>query len=315
MAPETRQKKRRLSLFSTIRIRNGGATTSHITLSNTPIDAADSSSDTEDENDEETAQYYLNKMSDDTDRETTTVFGKDVDVWTSFGGTVYAEVTDSVRRKMREEELWGENARDKVEEGGLKRKIAAEKQEDEGGLEKDVEQKKDIPTQSPMTPYPSRDPAATQFHHGSAGIDPLGALNRPIKPIPKRRLPSSTISPHITSSAMRVGIEGASPSLHNLPPGTLGLHHDTKGHSQMMPPPPNLPRPGAPPTPPSPRNHLVPPVRPNRIVSGSFGSFDGSGQGRFDERKYRLGPKEDRKALDQGEKKLDVFKGKPWLRR
>jgi hypothetical protein len=174
MAPETRQKKRRLSLFSTIRIRNGGATTSHITLSNTPIDAADSGSDTEDENDEETAQYYLNKMSDDTDRETTTVFGKDVDVCTSFGGTVYAEVTDSVRRKMREEELCGENARDKVEEGGLKRKIAAEKQEDEGGLEKDVEQKKDIP---------------------------------------KRRLPSSTISPHITSSAMRVGIEGASPSL------------------------------------------------------------------------------------------------------
>jgi hypothetical protein len=125
MTPNTAQKRRKLSLFSTIRIRNGGANTSHITPANTPETAADSGSDTEDEGDEATAQFYLNKMSDDTERKRETVFGDGVEVWTSHGGTVYADLTDEVKRRKKESELWGEEARQKVE-GGLKRKLSAE---------------------------------------------------------------------------------------------------------------------------------------------------------------------------------------------
>lgn len=66
-------------------------------------------------------------------------------------------------------------------------------------------------------------------------------------------------------------------------------------------------------------------VRPNRIVSGSFGSFDGV-PSRFDERAYRLLPKtsvakktgdvkEASKKVKKADGKPDLFKSKPWLQR
>lgn len=128
-APSTPlSKRRKLSLLDTIRVRNGGENTSFLTVANTPPSAREpDGSDTEDEEDEETAQYYLNKMTDDDmDRKTTTVFGEGIEVWKSFGGTVYADYTDGVKRKMREEEVWNEEAMevsclfsrgDEVEEG------------------------------------------------------------------------------------------------------------------------------------------------------------------------------------------------------
>jgi hypothetical protein len=65
-------------------------------------------------------------------------------------------------------------------------------------------------------------------------------------------------------------------------------------------------------------------TRPNRIVSGSFGSFEVEVD-RFDERAYRLGPKTDSgaqtgngekvvKKAKKGDGKPDLFKGKAWLR-
>lgn len=140
MDPSTTGKRRKLSLFHTMRVCNGGASPSHITPFDTPLADIDPGSDTENEDDEETAQFYLNKMADDTNRPKETVFGEGVEVWKSHGGTIYADLTDKVKRKMREEELWGQEAREKVE-GGLKRKVGEEQEEkieiwkakDEGG--------------------------------------------------------------------------------------------------------------------------------------------------------------------------------------
>jgi hypothetical protein len=117
-------KQPKLSVSDAMRARNGGKDGSLLPASASPDDG----SDTENENDEETNQFYLSKMSDDTDRKTETVFGKGVEVWRSHGETVYADLTDKVKRKMREEELWDEEAKMKVETG-LKRKMSDMKKE------------------------------------------------------------------------------------------------------------------------------------------------------------------------------------------
>ncbi|KAL6702841.1 hypothetical protein ACN47E_000868 [Coniothyrium glycines] len=128
------------------------------------------------------------------------------------------------------------------------------------------------PISQPASPLPTitqvplghrtRHPGDSQFHHSSAGIDPLGAHNRPLAGLPSR--------------------------------GRAGRAAG-KGRGRV-------------------------------IVSGSFGSFDGA-VGRFDERAYRMGPGALKRAGGGGEEKekgegegdvskgLDVFKGKPWLKR
>ncbi|KAH7384265.1 hypothetical protein DE146DRAFT_770042 [Phaeosphaeria sp. MPI-PUGE-AT-0046c] len=301
-------KRRKLSLLDTIRVRNGGEDSSFLTVANTPPLARESDgSDTEDEEDEEKAQYYLNKMSDDTERATETVFGKGVEVWKSMGGTVYADLTDEVKRKMREEELWGDEAREKIE-GGLKRKVAtddaAKKSASFAPTKPDIPSVGEVfyhtlpsditcpdlpstnktkfpvppaPSPLPAPAYPIRNPTATQFHHSSAGIDPMGAYSWRIKPLPNRRV-STTISQH-PFPGPGARLWGPLSLLHQ-------QHHQTVG--------------------------LVEQQTVRRIVSGSFGSFEGA-VGRFDERAYRLGVKADNK--ESGEEKLDPFKGRPWLRR
>lgn len=55
-----------------------------------------------------------------------------------------------------------------------------------------------------------------------------------------------------------------------------------------------------------------------RIVSGSFGSFDGRVVSRFDERPYRLVQVNEGKDQEMGDPvpapKPDMFKRMPWLR-
>jgi hypothetical protein len=124
--PSNIGKRRKLALFNTIRVLNGGSDGDLVTPLNTPLEIVeDGGSDTEDEEDEQTAQYYLNKMRDDTDRPKQTVFGEGVEVWKSHGGTIYADLTDQVKRKIREEETWNAEAMATVA-GGLKRKMGEE---------------------------------------------------------------------------------------------------------------------------------------------------------------------------------------------
>jgi hypothetical protein len=75
-------KRHNLPIYATIRIRNAGATTSFLHVSA----LANSGSDTEDEHDEEIAQFHLNRMSDYTDRKTETVFGKGESEVSGFDG-------------------------------------------------------------------------------------------------------------------------------------------------------------------------------------------------------------------------------------
>jgi hypothetical protein len=57
-------------------------------------------------------------------------------------------------------------------------------------------------------------------------------------------------------------------------------------------------------------------TRSNRLVSGSFGSFDEGAPSRFDDRPYRLLPGQlhGDEGEEMTEKKPNPFKGKPWLR-
>ncbi|KAH4295104.1 hypothetical protein HBI02_174560 [Parastagonospora nodorum] len=332
--PSNTGKHRKLSLFNTIRVLNGGSDDDLVTPFNTPLEIVeDGGSDTEDEEDEQTAQYYLNKMRDDTDRPKQTVFGEGVEVWKSYGGTIYADLTDQVKRKMREEETWNAEAMATVA-GGLKRKMGeeADAKIKNWMLEKKTDGK-------PIPPDVNRDPSATRFHFSSAGIDPLGAHARPIKPLPRRsnlpRMGERLVSVGVT------GTSGSAPVPHADPlTGTQPQVRD--GESPPVPASSPSLRRRALPVFRAPREGALE-TRTRRVVSGSFGSFEG-GVGRFDEREYRLGPKkggekletvsEEREDEDGEEnvkenvkekdspkqnvkdgKKPDLFKGKPWLKR
>ncbi|CAO2655405.1 Nn.00g104690.m01.CDS01 [Neocucurbitaria sp. VM-36] len=283
MANPTRppQKRRKLTLPPRpLHLRNGGSANSFIPANSAPYALSPSGSDTEEEDSTDLEQHFLDKMTDDTDQKIQTVFGAGVNVWKSLGGTVYTDLDDGVKSKMREEQLWG-----------TKRKRNDAKGKKGGNDASQVDRLKEVPVvpqgvvtlaqsplpaaaarsplQTPMAtptpmikaltapapaiaPYRPRTPHDTQFNRGSAGIDPLGAYNRPIHPLPAAR--------------------------------QLGAAADQA------------------------------PLR--RIVSGSFGSFEGGRPGRFDERAYRLGQGTGGgEEGEKGEGKLDVFKGKPWLRR
>ncbi|KAF2031171.1 hypothetical protein EK21DRAFT_88305 [Setomelanomma holmii] len=204
-------KRRKLSLNATLRVRNGGSTDSFIP-STAPALNTDDGSDTEEEHNSALEEEYLNRMAEDTDKKVETVFGKDLEVWKSFRGTVYADINDRVKQKMCAQELWTEEKKAKVHVGS-KRKAeeitTSFKDDDEGKKTKGKGKAKKepstpIPAQIPTSPYPPRSPSDTIFHHGSAGIDPAGAHARPLKPLPKRKTAHSTP----LSGLGHVGMEG-----------------------------------------------------------------------------------------------------------
>ena len=360
-------KRRKLELFNTIRVLNGGSDDDLVTPSNTPAEIVeDGGSDTEDEDAadaEETAQYYLNKMHDDTNRVKQTVFGEGVEVWKSHGGTIYADLTDQVKRDIREKETWNAEAMATVA-GGLKRKMGEEadakiqnwmldKKTDGTPIPPDVSHPPpipftytNIPQPIPMPPapplppteaYPNRDPSATRFHFSSAGIDPLGAHARPIKPLPRRAQ-----LPRMGERLIGTGVPGTS-SRDPIPRASLltTTQQVRDGGSPPVPASNPLLRRRALPVFRAPLAGALG-VERKRVVSGSFGSFEG-GVGRFDQRAYRLGQKLETvgeeeenvensvttptkdpvetpvkktlKKAGKDDKKPDLFKGKPWLKR
>ncbi|KAH7377817.1 hypothetical protein BKA66DRAFT_571846 [Pyrenochaeta sp. MPI-SDFR-AT-0127] len=254
-------KRHKVSLTYTLRARNCGAQDSFLPADNPAFrDTGDDASDTEEDDDAEMVQYYLNKRKDETARNVETVFGAGVRVWKSMGGTMYSGVEEGVKSKSKAKNI----QRPKTQ--GVKRQFGGDLKEDEQSVS--GEKKKGeagmvtIPHISPypalpqpQTPhtntYRTRTPHDTIFNKGSAGIDPLGAHNRPVKSLPVRR-------------------------------------QDTEGHSGPF----------------------------NRIVSGSFGSFEMQPPSRFDERPYKMLPNtmDEEESSNNSEKKVNPFKGKPWLR-
>ncbi|CBX96637.1 hypothetical protein LEMA_P109020.1 [Plenodomus lingam JN3] len=208
-------KRRKIDLFATHRARNGGADDSFLDPTSNPNLNLPSGSDTESEPDQEvTAQKYLNmKRDDDADRPVETVFGPDVNLRRSKGGTMYAEQVrgDGGKRKRRalregedKVEVRMEQGRDKAKDDGI--------EEQSGNLYPSLPpslfthlfpplpatvsfstpQPPAIPSSPPISSilppflHPARNPTATKFHHSSAAIDPRGAYNRPIRPLPRR---------------------------------------------------------------------------------------------------------------------------------
>lgn len=263
-------KRRKLFLAQMTHARNGGGVQSFLAVDAAPWAGADEGSDTEEEDNSEMEQFFLKRMASDTDEKKETVFGEGVTVWKSIGGTVYTDVEEEVKKKLQAEKIWGVKRTADDMEGGDKNK--KRKKTDDGAVKyPDIPPVPLVPISAypilppppallpPPAAYRARTPNDTVFNRGSAGIDPLGAYNRPIKPLPTCR-------------------------------------HDTE----------------------------VLQAPPIRIVSGSFGSFEGQ-PSRFDERAYRLlpgsgatekgGNEEQREGKGKLAKKLDPFKGKPWLRR
>ena len=110
--PHKRQKTTTMkpSLFDTNRVRNCGSNESFLSTETTGLmDYTGAGSDTEEEDNTELENEYLDKMSDDTDRPVETCFGWGVNVWRSFSGsgTIYADVDDRVKKMMRDEQIWG----------------------------------------------------------------------------------------------------------------------------------------------------------------------------------------------------------------
>ncbi|KAF2826017.1 hypothetical protein CC86DRAFT_456327 [Ophiobolus disseminans] len=202
-----------LGLNVTLRARNGGDDTCFLPAG-LPFTTDDGSS-TEEEDNTELEDHYLNKMTDDTDQPRETVFGPGVEVWKSHGGTIYADLDDKTKRQLREKEIWTEEAKAKVSVGS-KRKVSdmARSFGGEGEMKKKEAKGKGNGKAKPpkpvkIAPYPARTPTDTMFNHGSAAIDSQGAHSRPIKPLPKR---TSTLTPtSVLAGPGRVGME-ASPS-------------------------------------------------------------------------------------------------------
>ncbi|KAH7067579.1 hypothetical protein BKA63DRAFT_120697 [Paraphoma chrysanthemicola] len=294
-------KRRKLSLITTLRVRNGGSTDSFISP-NAPALGADSGSDTEEEDNSALEEEYLNRMTDDTDRKIETVFGEDIDVWKSMGGTVYADVKDKVKRKMREQELWGNGQKDKVKVGDKRKaeKITVSFQDDEEPGDADVigkkgKGKKKAGKKGIQLPIPTSSSAPPSIFNP---FNPEGAHARPIKPLPKRAAKNAA-TPSIFSSLGRVNMEGKTqyPHTHNpntsqsASPAARSIIHDVDGVQLPLPLPAHLHLHGhfATPTAQANRDRASTAFLPSRrVVSGSFGSFDGVNAGRFDERPYRL---------------------------
>ncbi|KAF2995707.1 hypothetical protein E8E13_004101 [Curvularia kusanoi] len=141
------------------------------------------------------------------------------------------------------------------------------------------------PPPLPLVPHRPRDPTtlSTQFHHGSAAINPLGALARPLHPylhrngpqrplIPKPRVLDPLSAPSVGNLPLK-----ANPQLRRLvhpfgpagPAGSVGLADRL--------------------APAAPAQQQQQQQR-RQITSGSFGTFEGRPADAFDERAYRLFP-------------------------
>ncbi|KNG52538.1 hypothetical protein DDE82_007155 [Stemphylium lycopersici] len=290
------------TLFSTFRARNGGAPNSSLNCDNTTtMDATPGGSDTEEEDNSAQEREYLDKMTDDTDRRVETVFGAGVDVWKSFGGTVYADVKESVKKKRRDEYMWGKK---KANKGKARTKTSDSRSSSPpDDLYRDDEQGEHAPNQAlnpPATPTQSEweiFPVTNSQYDDirvplsfSPALHITPHIQEPSPaPVPQT-LPNTTPTPIFPPR--REKLTATTPSLYRprTPTDTL-FHRGSAGVDPLG----NLNRPfrytsvqvrreeadnGQPST-------WV--QRPRRVVSGSFGSFEGGRVGRFDERGYRLG--------------------------
>jgi hypothetical protein len=294
-------------------------------------------STTDEEDNDDTEQHYLNKMADDTDRKVETVFGKGVKVWKSFDGTMYADVDDGIKKQQHDEEVWGKK-KEKRKRGAREKQQAT------------LEQRCDSLQNPDLDPMSGSASTSTLGLTDSINTD--GSISYHLVTVD-----DDTALPH-TPTASEWEIFPVRQSQYEDLPGTpleyqslndTNLQHENTGadrgasfHHLIKPLPSRAQRsqgpqpialhphfPGSQPPPvapaPTPKPGFFGKVseETRRIVSGSFSSFDGSQIDRFDERGYRLLPgqigevtKEEHDGSDgQRDVKPDKFKARPWLRK
>ncbi|KAH8624810.1 hypothetical protein IG631_20275 [Alternaria alternata] len=286
-----------MSLFDNPRARNGGNSTSFVSTSNTGIMDITFGSTT-DEEDYDTEQQYLNKMVNDTDRKVETVFGKGVDVWKSFNGTVYADVNDGIKRQRRDEEIWGKKK-------GKRKRATVEKEKGGGQLEQRFDSLRNLKSisgsGSTSTPtsewevFPVRQSQYDDFSGTPLEYKSTNNSDRTSKP-----LSSHSPRPQSFQTARTTSHQSTSPHSHP---------SSSQPHSIIPSPPADV------------FGNTIDGTR--RIVPESFGSFDGGQVDRFVERRYRLLPEhmgraegnsgQDRDGDRDG--KPDKLKGRPRLRK
>jgi hypothetical protein len=319
-------KRRRIALNSTFRVRNGGSSnTSFITPSTALPNTTASGSDTEEEDNEDLAQEYLNKMTDDTDRPTQTVFGKSVDVWKTEDGLVHADHTDKMKKKLRDEEIWGKKrkrgAKSKARQSNPLQNPASQPHSSSTGEARGyADSTISYPFLPPTCPsFVPPSPTASEWELFSASaslsqsmLDPntlppplqyrpvqdgdtLGAHNRSIKPLPARAKGAEnhqTPSPH---TAMQ-GIQHTEHLQPTVSPANAAAQPPTRQLPSAFVRPDNCSVPTAPATGGFFSNMFG---AARRIVSDSFGGIGSTSTvDRFDERPYQLG-----QANDGGQKK------------
>ena len=324
-ANPTSQKRQKMSLFDNPRARNGGNSTSFVSTSNTGIMDTTFGSTT-DEEDDDTEQQYLNKMVDDTDRKVETVLGKGVDVWKSFNGTVYADINDGIKRQRRDEEIWGKKK-------GKRKRATIQKEKGGGQLEQRFDSLRNLKsisgsgsTSTPSTysddtvSYPS-----LPLSEGYQTSFPRTPTASEWEIFPVRQSQYDDFSGTLLEYKSMNNSDWASKPLSSHAPRPQGFqtarttqHQSTSPHSH---PSSSRPQSIIPSPPADVFGNTIDGTR--RIVSGSFGSFDGGQVDRFVERRYRLLPEHMGRAggnsgLDgDGDRdgRPDKLKGRPWLRK
>ncbi|KAI4652170.1 hypothetical protein J4E93_002367 [Alternaria ventricosa] len=334
--------RRKMSLFDTFRGRNGGSSTSFITTSNTGIMDTTHGSETDEEDNEDEAQEYLNKMTDDTNRKVETVFGKGVEVWKSFNGTMYADVTDKVKRKQRDEELWGKKRKRGGADGQgkvLEQRFDSLRNSTSSSSSTSTAASTPVPdlpqsTYSDSTiSYPSlptrydtslpSTPTASEWE--IFPLRPSQETDFPATPLEYKSLSRTISEPEGTGTSLSGSfnrpIKPLPARVHRMEglqmtDATSTSPQSGRSNSQVQPvtPPPS--------TPTSFLGGMLGGAR--RVISGSFGTFESAQADRFDERRYRLLPGSfsevgEKQSHGDGEEdqdaKYDKVEGRPWLRK
>jgi len=299
-------------------------------------------SETDEEDNEDEAQEYLNKMTDDTNRKVETVFGKGVEVWKSFNGTIYADVNDKVKKRQRDEEVWGKKRKRGVADGqGKVLEQRSDSLRNSTSSSSSTSTTASTPTRDlPQSTYsdstisypslPTRydtslpsTPTASQWENFP--VRPSQEVDFPDPPLEYKSLSKTILEPGGTGTGMfgsfdrpikplpaRVYRMGAIQTTDN----TSTSPRSDRSNSQVQPvtPPPS--------TPTSFISSMLGGAR--RVISGSFGSFESKQADQYDERRYRLLPgsfceagekQSDGDGEEDRDAKHDKVERRPWLRK
>lgn len=302
-------------------------------------------SETDEEDNEDEAQEYLNKMTDDTNRKVETVFGKGVEVWKSFNGTMYADVNDKVKRKQRDEEVWGKKRKQGVANGqgkvleqrfdSLRNSTSSSSSASNATVASTPYPPLSTYTDSTIS-YPSlplkydtslpSTPTASEWE--IFPVRPSQEEDFPVAPLEYKSLSKTILEPGSAGTSMARSFDRPIKPLPARVHRTEEVQTTDTTVSQSVPPRSDR------------SNSRLSPVSPppstptgfigtmlggaRRVMSGSFGSFESRQAVRFDERGYELLPgsfdeASEKQSLGDGERdrdaKHDKIDGRPWPRK